>query len=156
MPTSQMTALAEAVIHSGTAFRRDHDLPLPNIYFSSVYRVTGEAHHCYLAADFTGSALQKLQRWCLDSFGFRPYPSNCAIKMRRLKLGDLIENPGAYDQALARAQALGEADVVARLEAMPAFIAAKVGHPLPPARVDAQGAATALWRRFAGELSKLG
>lgn len=135
---STMTDLAQAIIAAKAQIDFDCDLPTPNLYFSSVYRATAEQYHVYIAADYTGSALQKLHNWCASQHNFRPYRSDSNVKFRRLKLGDLIENPEAYDKALALAKLSGESDIVKRLEQLPHAIAAMVGVPVPN-HIDAKG-----------------
>lgn len=96
------------------------DLPLPNIYFASIHNgLTGETHSIYVAADFTGAAFAKVGNLCADRFNFRPYRSNATIKLRRLKLGDMVENPYALTAAVEVAHALGERETVARLQHRP-------------------------------------
>lgn len=88
------------------------DLPLPNIYFVSVQSLSGETHHLYVPADFSGSAFRKAQNLCADRHNFRPYRSNSVVKMRRLKLSDCLENAAALTEALATAYELGERDMI--------------------------------------------
>lgn len=105
--------------------RQDTDLPLPNIYFVSVtHALTGQTHHMYIPADFNGAAFKKAQNLCADRHHFRPYRSNSVIKMRRLKLSDYLENPGALTAAAEVASELGERDMVAALVKRPQEIAA--------------------------------
>ena len=104
---------------------QDTDLPLPNVYFVSVtHALTGQTHHMYIPADFNGSAFKKAQNLCAERHNFRPYRSNSVIKMRRLKLSDYLENPGALPAAAAVAAELGERDMVAALAKRPQEIAA--------------------------------
>lgn len=114
--------------------RQDTDLPLPNIYFVSVtHALTGQTHHMYIPADFNGAAFKKAQNLCAERHHFRPYRSNSIIKMRRLKLSDYLENPGALPAAAAVAAELGERDMVAALAKRPQEIAALVeqrGEPI--------------------------
>lgn len=103
----------------------DTDLPLPNVYFVSVtHALTGQTHHMYIPADFNGAAFKKAQNLCAERHNFRPYRSNSVIKMRRLKLSDYLENPGALPAAAAIAAELGERDMVAALAKRPQEIAA--------------------------------
>lgn len=99
------------------------DLPLPNIYFVTVQSVFDATPILlYVAADFTGSALKKVQNICADQHNFRPYRSNSVIKMRRLKLADMLECPEALGKALDTAHLLGERDTIARLASRPAEV----------------------------------
>lgn len=96
------------------------DLPLPNIYFCSVNNaLTNENHTIYVAADFTGSALKKVQRLCVDRHGFKPVRANSIVKMRRLKLRDMLECSGALGLAMVTARELGERDTLAALAKRP-------------------------------------
>jgi len=100
--------------------RVSEDLPLPNIYFVNVLNAeTNETHSLYVAADLTGSAMRKVTNLCVDRHGFRPYRSNSVIKMRRLKLRDMLENSGALAQALLTARELGEKDILTALGKRP-------------------------------------
>lgn len=130
---SRMTLLAAAADLDQVAELYQLDLPLPNIYFTSVSPFNGQTQHLYIAADFTGAAMAKLQVHCVETLGFRPMRSNSKVRFRRLKLGDLIDNPAAYEAALARSIAAKEWDVVARLEQLPEWIADKLGIGVPGA-----------------------
>lgn len=101
------------------------DLALPNIYLASVASVvTGETHHMYVAADFTGAAVRKVGNLCADQHGFRPYRSTATIKLRRLKLQDYLEHPAALRLAMDNARHLGERETIARLSHRPRQVAA--------------------------------
>lgn len=118
--------------------RQDTDLPLPNIYFVSVtHALTGQTHHMYIPADFNGAAFKKAQNLCAERHHFRPYRSNSIIKMRRLKLSDYLENPGALPAAAAVAAELGERDMVSALAKRPQEIAALVEQRGEPIDFDA-------------------
>lgn len=117
------------------------DLPLPNIYFVSVQSLSGETHHMYVPADFSGSAFRKAQNLCAERHSFRPYRSNSVVKMRRLKLSDCLENPGAIVEALTTAYALNEADMVDALLARKKAIdnlAGRINHDEVVARLREQ------------------
>lgn len=152
MSSKIMLQLATSIQDSGVTYDRGQSLALPNIYFVSVYPHVGHPVHTYFAADFTQGAINKTVNWCVDQHGFRPYRSNSTIKVRRLLLGDLIENPNAYCQALKHAKDGCEADVITALRKLPGAIAATVGVPLPI--LDAK-AADELWDRLAAEVSAL-
>ena len=116
----------------------EQDLSLPNVYFVTVSSaITGETHHLYIPADFSGSAFRKTQNICAERFHFRPFRSNSTVKMRRLKLSDYIENPDALRAALVTAAELGERDTVAALAKRPQEIAALISPPEPAIDFDA-------------------
>ena len=107
---------------------KNENLPLPNIYFCTVQSVFSETPvHIYVAADFVGAALRKVANLCADQHGFRPYRSNSVIKIRRLKLADMLDTPEALGKALDTAHHLGERDTICRLASRPAQIRAAVG-----------------------------
>lgn len=149
---SLMTALAVATPISVLSSHFDDDLPLPNIYWCTIHNHDGRVLHTYQAADFTAAALAKVHGWCHDYHGFRPYRSCSRVKMRRLKLGDILENPAAYDAALAMAESRCESDVVKALLALPAWISRQTCVPLPIA--DARRA-DELWARLGAEFEQL-
>lgn len=152
MSSKIMLHLANSISESGVTFDRRADLPLPNLYFVSVYPITGRPVHTYFAADFTQGAMQKAINWCVDQHGFRPYRSNSTIKVRRLLLGDLIENPNSYCAALQHAKESCEADILTALRKLPRFIADMVGVPYPV--LDTKAADT-LWERLSAEVSAI-
>lgn len=116
----------------------EQDLSLPNVYFVTVSSaITGETHHLYVPADFSGSAFLKTQNICADRYNFRPYRSNSTVKMRRLRLSDYLENPDALRAALVTAAELGERDTVAALRRRPQEIAALISPPEPAIDFDA-------------------
>lgn len=149
--------IAAAVTDSGVFYRFEDDLPKPNIYFTSVFPFTGEPRHTYIAADFTGAALAKSRTWCKERFNFMPMRSNCNLKFRRMKLGDILENPEAFAKAYDNAKAAGERDIVQRMDEQMTWIVDHlgVGQYLV---VDAAKAAKvlsrsdALWARMADAL----
>ncbi len=152
MSSKIMLHLANSISESGVTYDRRADLPLPNIYFCSVFPLAGHPVHTYFAADFTQGAINKVINWCVDQHGFRPYRSNSTIKVRRLLLGDLIENPNAYCAALQHAKAHCEADILTALRRLPGAIARLVGVPVPVLDVKA---ADALWERLSAEVSAI-
>ena len=153
MSSKIMLQLAVAIQDSRVSYDKNADLPLPNIYFASVYPNDGHAFSGYFAADFTGAAMTKISHWCVSHHGFRPYRSNSTIKLRRMLLGDLIENPNAYCAALANAKENCESDVVQALRKLPGAIAAMTGVPLPV--LDTK-AADDLWDRLSAEVCAAG
>lgn len=150
MNASKMTRLCQSIQARNAPYDRNGDLPQPNIYLCSVFRFCGASHNVYVAAQFTGSAMQKIVNWAVHTHGFRPMRSNSTIKVRRLLLGDIIENPAAYDAALELAKANGESDIVAGLRALPDWIAAQTGVPMPT--LDDKGASS-LWSTLSDMLS---
>lgn len=67
---------------------------------------------------------------------FRPMRSSAKTPVRRLKMLDLIENPGAWDAALQNAKALGNLDTVSLLRRIPQWIATQTGVPIPEFEMD--------------------
>lgn len=132
MSKSIMATLAAAITASGVRYDADADLPLPNIYLASVYPFNKPAISVYVAADHTRPAVQKVSNMVAASHYFRPMRSNSVIKMRRLRLGDVIENPDAYTRALLSAKAAGETDIVAALRKLPQWVSELTGTPIPP------------------------
>lgn len=127
LPSFRLQKLADA--HRGKPAQR-LDLGLPNIYFVTVNSaIDGSVHHLYVAADFSGAAMRKVQNLCADAHGFRPYRSNSVVKMRRLKLQDMLETPSALAKAMETARLLGEKDTLAALEKRPDEIAALMAGP---------------------------
>lgn len=94
---------------------RNQDLPLPNVYFMTVQH-NGQTYTTYIAADYSGAAVRKLQRLCVDEHGFRPVRANSDTKMRRLKLGDYLECPDAIPAALINAIKSSEYSTIKALE----------------------------------------
>lgn len=152
MSSKTMLHLAASIRDSGVTFNRNADLPLPNLYYVSVYPNDGHAYHTYFAADHTSIAMHKTANWCVTQHGFRPYRSNSTIKVRRLLLGDLIENPNSYCAALQHAKESCESDILTALRRLPSKIAAMVGVPSPV--LDTK-AADALWDRLSAEVSAM-
>lgn len=153
---STMSRLSVAIQAKQVDLSADLDLPysLINIYACSVYRFEAGSPtlHVNIAAAHTAVAVAKLGNWCVDHHQFRPYRSTAKTPVRRLRMNDLIENPGAYDAALQLAKANGESDVVAALRALPAWISLQTGVPIPA--LDAY-AASALWGALSSEISRL-
>lgn len=118
-----LTMATVAAQYANAAYNPDQDLPLPNIYWCTVDMPDHGKHHAHLAADHTKAAVQKMANWCAENKGFRPMRSNSKLKVRRLKLGDLLENPEAYTVALNHARAAGERDIIQGLMTLPAWIA---------------------------------
>ena len=88
----------------------------------------------------------------VDSHKFRPMRSNSTIKVRRLLLGDIIENPSAYDQALSAAKAANESDIVAALRRLPQWMSAQTQVPQPSLE---DSALSSLWDSLSSQISAL-
>lgn len=154
MKTQTMAEVSASL--RGCRFMSNTDLPLPNVYWCSVDMPEKGSFHTHLASDHTIAAVKKMANWCAENRGFRPYRSNSQLKVRRLKLGDLIENPEAHQIALDNARAAGESDVIAALEKLPAWIAAHVQALNQPQRVTRAANDThALWERLTLEVNAL-
>ena len=123
-----------AAIRNSDLDMHDVDLPfeLGNIYACSVYRFDDSRPvHTFIAGDHTAVAVSRLSDWCEMQHDFRPLRSTAKTPVRRLKMADLIENPGAWDAALANAKALDNRETVALLRRIPQWISAKTGVPIP-------------------------
>lgn len=92
------------------------DLPTPNVYFVTVNSVTKGQHHLYVAADYSGAALRKVQRHCREHLHFAAHRGNCDIKMRRFRLGDYLECPEGLQAAGEAAHLAHEWSTVRALE----------------------------------------
>lgn len=147
---SAMTKLSAAIRNDRADLRcEDVDLPfeLGNIYACSVYRFD-DSHpvHTFIAGEHTAVAVSRLSDWCEMRHDFRPLRSSAKTPVRRLKMLDLIENPGAWGAALANAKALGNMDTVSLLRRIPQWIAERTGVPIPEFQMnlDAPGLVAAL------------
>lgn len=155
MKTQTMAEVAELLrAHN---YQRDQDLPLPNVYWCSVDMPGFGQFHEHLASDHTTAAVKKMANYCAEHHGFRPYRSNSQMKVRRLKLGDLIEYPDAHRIALANAVAAGESDTVAALLKLPAWIHSHVlNHGRTLRTVQPASAANDAWERLTLEINSMG
>ncbi len=145
-----MHNLASFIIQSGIRFDHSADLPRPNIYWCTATTLDGHRFDTYLAADHTKTGVQKFANWCVEQHCFRPTRMNSTIRLRRVLLGDIIQNPEVYEAALKIARANCESDVVADLLALPSWIRSQVGLANAPVTVSASDA---LWDSLASELS---
>lgn len=163
MTAQTLSQVAAAIRNNRLSFDFDADLPLPNIYWCSASKPSHGTAHTHLAADHTTAVIQKMANWCAEHRGFRPMRSNSRVRVRRMKLGDLLENPDAHRVALQNAALNGERDIIAALNALPQWIAAQVGlygsapAPVLPKRevrpaVDLEAA----WERLTQEIAALG
>lgn len=141
---SVMMKLSAAIRNSSVDLRADVDLPfeLGNIYACSVYRFD-DSHpvHTFIAGAHTSVAVARLSDWCEMRHDFRPLRSTAKTPVRRLKMADLIENPGAWDAALQNAKALGNVETVSLLRRIPQWIATQTGVPIPAFEMDLSKAA---------------
>lgn len=131
---SVMSRLAVAIQDAGVDLSADLDLPLSltNIYACSVYRFDGQRPvHVFIGAIHTALAVKKLGDWCEANHNFRPLRSNAKTPVRRLKMADLIENPGAYDAALQIAKEQGDDGIVYALRQLPQWISKQTGVAMP-------------------------
>ena len=93
-----------------------HNLALPHVYRVTVFsQLVAQPVNLYVAADFSGSAIRKVQRTCVDDFGFRPHRGIAEIKMQRLKVGDYLKHLQGVQEAYERAAAANESDIAAKL-----------------------------------------
>lgn len=101
------------------------DVAGPNVYFVSVVSVNlpNGLLEMYVAADFVGAAIKKVQRLVASQHTFRPSRSNCVLKLRRFRLGDYVDSPQGLLSAWETAQALGELDIQAALCRRPKEVA---------------------------------
>ena len=93
---------------------RDKDLPTPNVYLATV-SYQGKTYSTFIAADYSLSAIRKVQRWCVDNHHFRPTRGNSDTKLRRFRLGDYLETPEGLQVAIINAQEAHERDTVLAL-----------------------------------------
>lgn len=93
----------------------DASLGLPNVYFVTVNTASHGAMTLYIAADYSGAAIQKVRRHFRDQHGLALYRSNSDIKMRRFRLGDYLENPQGLQEAGENALMAHERDTAAKL-----------------------------------------
>ena len=149
--TMTLTDLIERV--RLTPANRSLDLPYPNIYWVTINGVNRAQVDTYIAGGHTNQALQKACNWCAETHFFRPTRSTAKVRMRRFLLGDLLDNPGAYHEALAKAQAANERDIVEGLLAMPAKVWLQLAQG--DGFVTNQHSSDALWSQLAGEINAL-
>lgn len=93
-----------------------HNLALPHVYRVTVISERLPAPvDLYVAADFTGSAVRKAQRACVDGFGFRPNRHTTQIKLQRLRAADYLKHLQGVQEAYERAKDASESDIAAKL-----------------------------------------
>lgn len=119
--------LAQAVFDHRVRYDRDADLPTPNVYWSTVQYFDGRSLNGYVAAAHTLPAMRRVVNEAQEVLHTVLTRSNSVIRLRRLKLGDLMENPGAFEQALQAARRRNESDIVKALEALPERLAKQLG-----------------------------
>lgn len=94
----------------------NRDLPVPNVYFATITSATHGTTHMYVAADFSGAALRKVQNHCAEQLGFRPNRANSNIRLRRYRLGDYLAHPQGLQDAVDHARLNHEHSTVKALE----------------------------------------
>lgn len=143
MPLS-FADLAQAVHDRHVRYQRDADLPAPNVYWSTVQLNDGCHLNGYVAADHTAPALRKTLLEAQQLLKVRLSRANSVIRLRRLKLGDLLECPEAFEQALAGARQRNESDIVQALQRLPEQLAIQLGVTLDH---------DSLWARLCDEIN---
>lgn len=127
--------LANLVIERNLPFDREASLPRPNVYWGTVRTNDGRTFNDYVAAPHTAPAMNKVLAMATVTLRMRLVKSNNVVMLRRLVLGDLVENPDAFQQALHNAQAVNDADSVRALERLPITLAERLGliheHDMP-------------------------
>lgn len=106
---------------------RNQDLPLPNVYWVTVVSATHGTHTLYVAGDFSGEVVRKVQNHCAHELGFRPHRGNADIRLRRFRLGDYLECPEGLQAAGEFAAFHHERDIVEALAARKKHLAARTG-----------------------------
>lgn len=131
---SVMSQLSVAIQAKNVDLSADVDLPLHliNVYACSIYRFDGQRPvHTFVGAVYTAVAMKHLSDWSHANHNFRPARSTAKVAVRRLKMADLIQNPAAWDSALANAKANGDSGVVEALRGLPRWISKQTGVPMP-------------------------
>lgn len=121
------TELANLVAERGLPYNPTADLPRPNVYWGTVRTNDNREFHDYVAAEHTRPALAQLVTMATVALRRKLVKSNCMIFLRRLTLGDLLDNPGAFEQALTNAQALGDHVTARVLERLPIELGEQLG-----------------------------
>lgn len=121
------TELANLVAERGLPFNPAADLPRPNVYWGTVRTNDNREFHDYVAAEHTKPALAQLVTMATVALRRKLVKSNCMILLRRLTLGDLLDNPTAFEQALTNAQALGDHATARVLERLPIELGEQLG-----------------------------
>lgn len=119
--------LAQAVFDHRVRYDRDADLPTPNVYWSTVQHFDGRTLNGYVAAAHTLPAMRRVVKDAQETLHVVLTRANSVVRLRRLKLGDLMETPEAFEQALQAARARRESDIVQALEALPDLLAKRLG-----------------------------
>lgn len=131
------------------------DLPYPNIYWVSIIRhdvaVLNRHLSTYIAGEHTASAKAKIHRWCKENHNFLPLYCDSVLKMRRMRLKDILQRPEIYTLALKHAKEQNEADIVKALEAFPEWIDRYLHADVAPLRPDAS-----LWQHLGDQMAAAG
>ena len=131
------------------------ELPRPNIYWATIDSAQVGRMDTYVAADHTLPAVRKVVAWCEEHRGIRINRSNSMVRMRRLKLADLLESPEVWTTALGNARAARQLDIVQALERLPGVIANKLGLSCDVSVAAAHaGSRVALWDRLCSEVQR--
>jgi len=121
------TELADLVFTRSIRYDADANLPQPNVYWGTASTADNRTHNAYVAGMHTRPALARFIAVANLHLRLRLSRSNSVLHMRRLKLGDLMENPGAFQQALDHAKAFGDWECADLLERLPVRLAEQLG-----------------------------
>lgn len=121
------TELANLVIERNLPFDREANLPRPNVYWGTVRTNDDRTFNDYVAAAHTAPAMNLVLAMATVTLRMRLVKSNNVVMLRRLVLGDLIENPDAFEQALHNAQAVNDHASVEALQRLPLVLAERLG-----------------------------
>lgn len=131
------------------------DLPYPNIYWVTITRndpaVYPRQLNTYIAGEHTASAKAKIHRWCKENHNFLPIYADSVLRMRRMRLKDLLLRPEIYTLALKHAKEQNERDIVKELEALPQWIERYLDSDKGACMPTAQ-----LWQHLGDELHSAG
>lgn len=121
------TELANLVAERGLPYNPSANLPRPNVYWGTIRTHDNREFNDYVAAEHTKPALAQLVTMGTVALRLKLVKSNCMILLRRLNLGDLLDNPAAFEQALTNAQALGDHATARQLERLPIELGEQLG-----------------------------
>lgn len=133
----------------------DADLPLPNVYFVTVTHLSGQ-HTLYVAADTSGSAVQKVRRHFREHHSLALYRSTSEIRLRRFRVGDYLEHPQGLQDAREVAALANERDTVAKLDRRHQEVAALCAEVATANEVGADMDWAALEAQLGDELRRVG
>lgn len=121
------TELAHLVAARRLPFDPNADLPRPNVYWGTARTSDGRTFNDYVAAEHTRPAMVVFLAMATVSLRMRLVKSNNVVLLRRLNLGDLLDNPEAFERALTNAQAINDHASARALERLPIELAADLG-----------------------------